>query len=126
MKKVLCKLVGVALCATSAIAAGEGAYHNFKAAIYIAVGTTRELANPRTLNEQYNRIASQLRFDKVYLETYRNGQFAEDSSIEAIKKFFLERGRGPGRLRATGRLAGRAAQQLQGPDTGAFVRRICN
>jgi hypothetical protein len=90
--KVLCALVGAAWWATCTVAVAEGAYHNFKAAIYITVGSTRELANPRTLSEQYSRIASQLRFDKVYLETYRNGQFAEEASLETIKKFFIARG----------------------------------
>src|ERR1700736_3531579 len=90
--KVLCAVLGAALCATSAVAAAEGAYHNFKVAIYIPVGTTRELANPRTLNEQYSRITSQMRFDKVYLEAYRNGQFADETSLEAIKGFFTESG----------------------------------
>jgi voltage-gated potassium channel Kch len=91
-RKILCALLGAAWCVTATVAAAEGAYHNFKAAIYIAVGTTRELANPQTLQEQYSRITSQLRFDKVYLETYRNGQFADEKSVEAIKKFFSERG----------------------------------
>src|SRR3984893_6753872 len=90
--RILCALLGAALCATAAAAVAEGAYHNFKAAIYITVGATRELANPQTLQEQYSRIASQLRFDKVYLETYRNGQFAEEASLETIKKFFIARG----------------------------------
>jgi hypothetical protein len=90
--KILCALLGAGLCATAAVAAAEGAYHNFKAAIYITVGTTRQLANPQTLQEQYSRITGQLRFDKVYLETYRNGQFADEKSVEAIKKFFSERG----------------------------------
>ena len=70
----------------------QGAYHNFRAAIYITVGTTRQLANRQTLEEQYGRIASQLRFDKVYLEVYRNGQFADEGSLDAIKKFFAARG----------------------------------
>jgi voltage-gated potassium channel Kch len=90
--KALCALLCAALCTASAVASAEGAYRNFKAAIYITVGTTRQLANPRTLSEQYSRIASQLRFDKVYLETYRNGQFADEASLEAIKKFFTGRG----------------------------------
>jgi hypothetical protein len=90
--KILCALLAAGLCATAAVAAAEGAYHNFKAAIYITVGTTRQLANPQTLQEQYSRITGQLRFDKVYLETYRNGQFADEKSVEAIKKFFSERG----------------------------------
>jgi hypothetical protein len=90
--KILCALLGAASCATAAVASAEGAYHNFKAAIYITVGTTRELVNPQTLQEQYSRIASQLRFDKVYLEMYRNGQFADEKSVETIKKFFSEKG----------------------------------
>jgi len=89
---VLCALLFPVLYTGSGVAAAEGAYRNFKVAIYIAVGTTRELANPRTLQEQYSRITSQLRFDKVYLEAYRNGQFADEASLEAIKKFFTERG----------------------------------
>jgi hypothetical protein len=89
---VLCALLFPVLYTGSAVAAAEGAYRNFKVAIYIAVGTTRELANPRTLQEQYGRITSQLRFDKVYLEAYRNGQFADEASLEAIKKFFTEKG----------------------------------
>jgi len=93
--RLLRALVGAVLCVTSAVAhaaPSTTAYRNFKAAIYIPVGTARELANPQTLREQYNRIASQLRFDKVYLEAYRSGQFADDKSLEAIKKFFTERG----------------------------------
>ena len=70
----------------------QGAYHNFRVAIYVVVGTTRQLADRRTLEEQYSRITRQLRFDKVYLEVYRNRQFADEGSLEAIKKFFTDRG----------------------------------
>src|SRR5579864_884428 len=68
----------------------QGAYHNFRVAIYVVVGTTRQLADRRTLEEQYSRITRQLRFDKVYLEVYRNRQFAAEGSLEAIKKFFTD------------------------------------
>lgn len=75
-----------------AATAAQGAYRNFKAAIYITVGSTRQLADPRTLERQYARISSQLRFDKVYLEVYRDGQFADEASLERIKKFFAAHG----------------------------------
>ncbi|HEY6924587.1 MAG TPA: hypothetical protein VI653_14035, partial [Steroidobacteraceae bacterium] len=38
------------------------------------------------------RIAAQVRFDKVYLETYRGGVFADEVSLESIKKFFRAKG----------------------------------
>jgi hypothetical protein len=73
-------------------AAPHAAYENFAAAIYITVTSTRQLADAATLERQYARVSSQLRFDKVYLEVYRNGVFADDSSLERIKKFFAAHG----------------------------------
>src|SRR5579884_2937907 len=61
----------------SAASDAHGAYRNFRVAIYIPVESTRRLADERTLERQYARISSQLRFDKVYLEAYRNGVFAQ-------------------------------------------------
>ena len=75
-----------------ATASAHGAYRNFTAAVYIPVAATRELAEPQVLERQYSRIASQLRFDKVYLEVYRNGQFADEASLARIKKFFALHG----------------------------------
>src|SRR5208337_4342821 len=42
--------------------------------------------------EHWNRISSQLKVDKVYVETYRSRQIADEDSIEPIKKFFTDRG----------------------------------
>jgi hypothetical protein len=89
---VMLLLAGAAGAADAPLAPKRGAHHNFQTSIYITVGTTRQLANRRTLEEQYSRIASQLRFDKVYLEVYRNGQFADEGSLQAIKQFFMDRG----------------------------------
>jgi hypothetical protein len=75
-----------------AAAAAESAYRNFKAAIYITVTSTRQLADAKTREQQYQRIASQVRFDKVYLETYRGGVFADEASLEGIKRFFRSKG----------------------------------
>ena len=80
--------VAVMLSLVGSAAWSEGAYRNFKAAIYVTVTSTRQLADPKTREQQYQRMAGQVRFDKVYLEVYRSGQFADESSLESIKKFF--------------------------------------
>jgi hypothetical protein len=92
MRRVLLSTIGVVLSLMGAPVWGEGAYQSFKAAIYITVGATRQLADPDTREQQYRRIAGQVRFDKVYLETYRSGVFADEGSLEGIKKFFTAKG----------------------------------
>ncbi len=84
----ICTLLGAALSPAMA----DGAYQNFKAAIYVPVNAVRQLQDPKLREQQYQRIAQQLRFDKVYLETYRGGQFADDASLEQLKKFFSDKG----------------------------------
>jgi len=85
-------LVVLASASLHAATPAHGAYQNFRTAIYVTVGSTRQLADPGTLERQYARISSQLRFDKVYLEVYRDGQFADEASLERIKKFFAAHG----------------------------------
>jgi len=70
----------------------QSAYRNFKAAIYITVNSTRQLADAKTREQQYQRIANQVRFDKVYLENYRGGVFADEAALEDIKRFFRSKG----------------------------------
>jgi len=85
-------ILGLALTLTSAWALADAAYRNFRAAIYIPVETTRRLADAKVREQEYRRMAAQLRFDKVYIETYRSGRFAEDAQLEAVKRFFLDHG----------------------------------
>jgi hypothetical protein len=67
-------------------------YQNFHAAIYIAVGDARRLADRATFDRQFARAASQLHFDKVYIEAYRNHDFATDDELEKVKGYFAEKG----------------------------------
>ncbi|QNQ07623.1 hypothetical protein H3Z74_12375 [Sphingomonas alpina] len=67
-------------------------YKNFRAAIYIAVGDARRLADRATFDRQYARAASQLHFDKVYIEAYRDRDFATDDELERVKSYFAEKG----------------------------------
>ncbi len=82
----------VALATLNGAALAEGAYKNFRVAIYVPVDTTLRLADPRVREAEYRRIAGQLRFDKVYVETYRNGEFASDAALESVKRFFTQHG----------------------------------
>ncbi len=68
-------------------APAPGKYQSFRVAIYIVVNSTKRLADPATREAEFERVSSQLKFDKVYLEVYRNKLFATDDELEAVKKF---------------------------------------
>src|SRR4051794_20765828 len=75
-----------------AMMADAAAYKNFRAAIYIPVGSTRKLADPATFERQFARVSSQLKFDKVYIEAYRDRVFATDAELDAVKREFQSKG----------------------------------
>jgi len=72
--------------------AQAGNYTNFDVAIYIPVGVVRSFEDPRNLSNDWNRIGSQLKVDKVYIEVQRDRQLADDRILERVKQFFLDRG----------------------------------
>ncbi len=88
----LISAAALALVAMSSWAAAKGAYKNFRVAIYVTVDATHQLEDPKVLEAQYRRIAGQVRFDKVYIETYRGGRFADEAALETLKKFFTRHG----------------------------------
>ncbi|MGH8181568.1 MAG: hypothetical protein ACRETR_11405, partial [Steroidobacteraceae bacterium] len=67
-------------------------YKNFSVAIYIPVFSTNQLADPKVLQQQFDRIWSQVHFNKVYLEDYRSGLFADPAALERIARFFRAHG----------------------------------
>jgi len=68
--------------------ASAGAYKNFRAAIYVTVHDTKRLADPATFERDFARVSSQLHFDKVYIEAYRDRVFATDAELETVKREF--------------------------------------
>src|SRR6185503_7011331 len=89
------RIIGIvaALCFVAvAQAAHAAAYQNFRAAIYITVNDTKRLADPATFNRDFARVSSQLKFDKVYIEAYRNHLFATDAELDAVKREFQAKG----------------------------------
>ena len=83
-----------------AISPAQRPFRNFSVAVYIPVQATRRIADPATLRRQFERIWSQLHFDEVYLEVYREGVFAHRKSLPQIISFFRRRG-----IRVIGSLA---------------------
>lgn len=69
-----------------------GQYQNFRVAIYVVVGSTRRLADRAVFDREFERVMRQVPFDKVYLESYRNHQFATDEELTAVAGYFRERG----------------------------------
>jgi hypothetical protein len=96
------KLPGLcnAIAAVCLVAAGNVAlgaqpqrpYKNFSVAIYIPVSSTLQLADPKVLQQQFDRVWSQVHFNRVYLEDYRGGVFADPASLDRIASFFRTRG----------------------------------
>jgi hypothetical protein len=72
--------------------AEAGKYKNFRTAIYVPVYSTKQLADPAEFARQYDRMQRQLKFDKVYVEVYRDHNFATDAEAAAVKKAFQARG----------------------------------
>ncbi len=88
----VCCTLGFAAARARPAGAAERPYRNFSVAVYIPVTSTRALANPQTLRRQFQRIWSQVHFNKVYLEVYRDQVFADPATLDRIAAFFRRRG----------------------------------
>jgi hypothetical protein len=90
LRRTIClpTLAAASLC--SAFAAGK--YQNFSTAIYIPVRVVESFRDPQVLRSDWNTISRQLKVDKVYIETYRSRDVADEALIEQVKKFFLDHG----------------------------------
>jgi hypothetical protein len=67
-------------------------YQNFRVAVYIPVFVVKQMEDPTFLQSSWDTISRQVKVDKVYIETYRSRQIADEQVIERIKKFFIEHG----------------------------------
>ncbi|MES2119706.1 MAG: hypothetical protein V4513_03915 [Pseudomonadota bacterium] len=91
VQRIVATIIAV-LVFSFASCANASAYRNFRAAIYIPVGGAKKLANPATFEREFARVSSQLKFDKVYIEAYRDRVFATDEELETVKRAFRAKG----------------------------------
>jgi len=75
-----------------ALPAEARSYRNFRAAIYVTVGDTKKLADESVFEKEFRRVSSQLKFDKVYIEAYRDHLVATDAELETVKREFQAKG----------------------------------
>ena len=80
------------LCLLSPAPAAASGYNNFKVAVYVPEYVVEQMKDPNYLQSTWETISSQVKVDKVYLETYRSGRVADDPLLEQVKKFFVDRG----------------------------------
>jgi hypothetical protein len=73
-------------------AAAPPAHDQFHVAVYIPVGVVEQMKDPAWLQKSWKEISSQVKVDKVYIETYRSGLVADDALLDSVKKFFINQG----------------------------------
>ena len=76
----------------SLAAAPPPAHDQFRVAVYIPVGVVERMKDPAFLEKSWDDIRSQVKVDKVYIESYRSGVIADDALLETVKSFFTARG----------------------------------
>ena len=69
-------------------AATAPAHDQFKVAVYIPVFVVQKMKDSAYLQKSWNDLSSQVKVDKVYIETYRSGTIADDALLESVKAFF--------------------------------------
>lgn len=75
------------------LSASPAAQHDqFKVAVYIPVGQVERMKDPAYRDSSWKALSSQIHVDKVYIETYRSGQVADDATLQAVKEFFTAHG----------------------------------
>jgi hypothetical protein len=67
-------------------------YKNFRVAVYIPVFVVKQMQDPAYLQSTWDTISRQVKVDKVYIETYRSREIADEQLIEKLKKFFADHG----------------------------------
>ena len=85
-------LAAGAVAVPTTAAAAPPPHEQFRVAIYIPVGVVEKMKDPAWLEQSWEQISSQVRVDKVYIESYRSGVLASDEELESVKKFFTDHG----------------------------------
>src|ERR1017187_1435199 len=88
-------VVGVTFaCANSAAFAQTAEhYQNFHSAIYVAIDDMRRMAaDPKFMQESFDLVHASIKFDKVWLETYRSNEEIGEGDVRKVKQFFESKG----------------------------------
>ncbi len=73
-------------------ALGQSNYQNFKVSVYTRAYEVQKMADQHYLDSTWNIISSQLKIDKIYLETHRDLLIVDEKTLEKAKQFFISKG----------------------------------
>jgi hypothetical protein len=90
--RLLTLFLVVSNCLSSNAAPAPPAHDQFHVAIYITTDVVEQMKDPAWLQQSWDQISSQVKVDKVYIESYRRGVLADDASLETVKAFFKAHG----------------------------------
>ena len=76
----------------NSIAATAQQYKNFRVAVYSRAYETREMGKREYIEPIWNELSTQLKVDKIYLETHRDLIIVDQATLDAAKQFFKSRG----------------------------------
>jgi hypothetical protein len=85
--RIASSLLCLALVASTTLAQQ---YKNFRVAVYIPIFVVNQMKDPQWLKTSWDTISRQVKVDKVYIETYRSRQIADEQLLETVKKFFKD------------------------------------
>jgi hypothetical protein len=89
MKRSLCILFVAILASASAF---SGNYKSFKVSVYTRAYEVEKMKDLHWLDSTWNIISSQVKVDKIYLETHRDLLIVPSETLEQAKKFFASKG----------------------------------
>ena len=68
-------------------------YRNFNSAIYVAIDDMRRMAaDPKFMQDSFDVVHAHIKFNKVWLETYRSDQEIGEADVRKVKQFFESKG----------------------------------
>ncbi|MDR1332551.1 MAG: hypothetical protein LBK07_10670 [Tannerella sp.] len=74
------------------LTAYAGNYRSFKVSVYTRAYEVEKMKDLHWLDSTWNVISSQVKVDKIYLETHRDLLIVPDATLEQAKKYFLDKG----------------------------------
>jgi hypothetical protein len=94
-KTIALAALGIALVCSGSVAWAQTAehYQNFSSAIFVAIDEMHRMAaDPKYMQESFDLIHSSIKFNKVWLETYRTNQEISEADVRKVKQFFESKG----------------------------------
>jgi len=92
MKKQNSAIIFVLLTFLSIQLLAQHNYKNFKVSVYTRAYEVKKMEDSRWLDSTWQVISSQMKIDKIYLETHRDLLIVDKKTLVSAKKFFESKG----------------------------------